>query len=198
MDILLADITLSLWSLKKSWLIPEYFLDTFRHYLIYGCCFCLESHVEMRYSGFFQCLGFLCLLIFILCWSIVELQCWVVSGVEQSDSVMCTCAKLLHLCLTLCDHMDCRPPGSSVHGILQARILEWAAMPSSRGSSRPRDWTWVSYTSCTGRKVLNQYHHLGSPIQVYTCIYYAYIYFSGSYSHISYYRMLSGVPYALQ
>ena len=40
--------------------------------------------------------------------------------------------------------MDCRPPGSSVHGILQARILEWVAFPCSRGSSWPRDWTWVS------------------------------------------------------
>jgi len=44
-------------------------------------------------------------------------------------------AKLLPSCLTLCDPMDCSPPGSSVHGILQARILEWVAMPSSRGSS---------------------------------------------------------------
>ena len=48
------------------------------------------------------------------------------------------------LCLTLCDPMDCSPLGSSVHGILQARILEWVAMPSSRGSSRSRDRTWVS------------------------------------------------------
>ena len=40
-------------------------------------------------------------------------------------------------CLTLCDPMDCGPPGSSAHGILQARILEWAAMLFSRGSSRP-------------------------------------------------------------
>ena len=38
-----------------------------------------------------------------------------------------------HLCPTLCDPLDCSPPGSSAHGILQARILEWAAMPSSRG-----------------------------------------------------------------
>ena len=43
--------------------------------------------------------------------------------------------KLLQLCLTLCDPMDCSPPGSSVQGILQARILEWVAMPSSRGYS---------------------------------------------------------------
>ena len=48
---------------------------------------------------------------------------------------MCSVAKL---CLTLCDPMDCGPPGSSVHGILQARILVWVAVPSSRGSSLPR------------------------------------------------------------
>ena len=44
-------------------------------------------------------------------------------------------------CLTLCDPMDCSPPGSFVHGALQARILEWVALPSSRGSSRSRDRT---------------------------------------------------------
>ena len=59
-------------------------------------------------------------------------------------TLVCVCgagahAKSLQLCLTLCNPMDCRPPGSSVHGILQARTLEWVAMPSSRGSSRPRD-----------------------------------------------------------
>ena len=48
-------------------------------------------------------------------------------------------------CLTLCDPMDCSPPGSSVFGILQARMLEWVAIPFFRGSSRPKDWTWVSY-----------------------------------------------------
>ena len=45
---------------------------------------------------------------------------------------------------TLCDPMDCGLPGSSVHGILQARILEWIAIPFSRGSFWPRDLTWVS------------------------------------------------------
>ena len=44
----------------------------------------------------------------------------------------------------LCDPMDCRAPGSSVHGILQARILEWVAMAFSRESSWPRDWTHIS------------------------------------------------------
>ena len=49
------------------------------------------------------------------------------------------------LCLPLWDPMDCSPPGPSVHGILQARILEWVAIPFSRGSSWPRNWIWVSY-----------------------------------------------------
>ena len=48
------------------------------------------------------------------------------------------------LCPTLCDHMDCSSQASLSMGILQARILEWVAMPFSRGSSQPRDWTWVS------------------------------------------------------
>ena len=46
-------------------------------------------------------------------------------------------------CLTLCDPMDCSLPGSSVRGILQAIVLKWIAIPFSRGSSRPRDQTWV-------------------------------------------------------
>ena len=54
-------------------------------------------------------------------------------------------AKSLQSYPTLCDPMDC----SSVHGILQIRVLEWVAVPSSRGSSRPRDRTHVSYISCT-------------------------------------------------
>ena len=48
-------------------------------------------------------------------------------------------------CPTPCDLVDCSPPGSSVHGILQAGILEWVAIPFSRISSRPRDWTQVSW-----------------------------------------------------
>ena len=50
-------------------------------------------------------------------------------------------------CPTLCNPMECSPPGSSVHGILQARILEGVVMSSSRGSSQPRDWTQVSCTA---------------------------------------------------
>ena len=59
------------------------------------------------------------------------------------------CVLVTHLCPTLCNSTDCSSPDSSVHGILQVRILEWVAIPFSRGSSWPRDWTWVSCVSCT-------------------------------------------------
>ena len=70
-----------------------------------------------------------------------------VVGGGWSDNA-CVCAKLLHSCPALCDPMDCSPPGSSVHGVLQARILAWVPMPSSRRSSWLRDWTRVSSGSC--------------------------------------------------
>ena len=69
----------------------------------------------------------------------------------------CVHAKLFQSCPPLCNSMDCSLPGSSVHRILQARILEWVAMPSStssRGSSWARDGTHVSYVSRIGRRVL--------------------------------------------
>ena len=53
-------------------------------------------------------------------------------------------SEVIQSCLTLCDPMDCSLSRSSVHGILQARILEWVAISFSRGSSQPRDWTRVS------------------------------------------------------
>ena len=56
-------------------------------------------------------------------------------------------SEVAQTCPTLCDPVDCSPPGSSIHGILQARILEWVAIPSSRGSSQPRDRTQVSCTA---------------------------------------------------
>ena len=58
---------------------------------------------------------------------------------------VCVCVLVTQSCLTLCDLMDCSPPGSSVHGILQARVLEWVAMPFSKRSSRPMDQTQVSH-----------------------------------------------------
>ena len=65
--------------------------------------------------------------------------------------------------LILCDPMDCSPPGSSVHGVFQARVLEWGAIFSSSGSSQPRDQTYNSGVSCFGRRILYHLHHQGSP-----------------------------------
>ena len=71
-------------------------------------------------------------------------------------------SEVAQLCPTLCDPMDCSPPVSSVHGIFQARVVEWVAISFSRGSSQPRDWTQVSsivgrcFTLWTTREVLKK------------------------------------------
>ena len=88
---------------------------------------------------------------------------WVGDAIEQSHPLkdisicflssafsLCTRPHKLHACMcyscpTLCDPMDCNPPGFSVHGILLARISEWIAILFSRESSSPKDWTHVSH-----------------------------------------------------
>ena len=78
--------------------------------------------------------------------SLHTIQCW--SSPQLSlPSFLCVWGLVSQLCLTLCDAMDCSPPGSSIHGIFQTRILEWVAISFSRGSSRPRDRTRVSCTA---------------------------------------------------
>ena len=69
-----------------------------------------------------------------------------VSPTEHQMNMCCMKVKVLiaQTCPTLCNPVDCRPPGFSVYGISQARILEWVSISFSRGSSRPRDRTWVS------------------------------------------------------
>ena len=104
-----------------------------------------------------------------------------VSNVEQSDSVTyisffrlffivdyCVYAHVQSW-LTLCDPINSSPPGFSVHGIFRARILEWVAISSSRGSSWPRDWTHVS---CVSALAGGLYHwcHLGSPVDDYNTL----------------------------
>ena len=69
------------------------------------------------------------------------------------------CAKSLQSCPTLSDPMDCSPLGSSVQGILQARILEWVAISFSRGSSQRRDWIWSPALLVDSLPL----SHLGSP-----------------------------------
>ena len=70
---------------------------------------------------------------------------------------------LLQSYLTLGNPVDCSLPGSTVHGLLQTRILKWVAMPSSGGSSPPRDWICVSCVFYTGKWVLCHYIHRGAP-----------------------------------
>ena len=69
---------------------------------------------------------------------------WIIlSGSSDSivaDEIKKKESEVVQLCLTLCDPMDCSLPGSSLHGIFQARVLEWVAISFSRGSSQPRDW----------------------------------------------------------
>ena len=87
-------------------------------------------------------------------WALVGLGAW---DLEGSPALEVSTLRGLHVLVCLLGHvqlfmghlMGCNPPGSSVHGISQARILEWVAMPSSRGSSRPRDGTHISDVSCT-------------------------------------------------
>ena len=66
-------------------------------------------------------------------------------------------------CVWLCDPMDCSPPGSSVRGIYQARVLEWVSIFSSRRSSGPKNWTCISWGSSTGRQIFFTTEPVGKP-----------------------------------
>ena len=103
-----------------------------------GCWKCLSEDTRRWF------LLILCPLFLISCLQCDLLCCWAQS------------------CPALCSPVVCSPPGSSVHGLFQARILEWVAMPSSRGSSPPRDQTHISCVVCFGRQIL-YLHCLGSP-----------------------------------
>ena len=121
-------------------------------------------------------------------WSTVGLHCcvsfwctakWI--GYIYIHTRVCACS----VASVVSDSLPC----SSVHGILQARILEWVSMHSSRGSSKPRDQTWVS--CITGRFLTTEPR--GRP--TYTYIYFFFLRF---FSHIGHYRVLSRVPCAVQ
>ena len=88
-----------------------------------------------------------------------QARVWCVCSVAQS---WCVCS-VAQSCLTLCDLMGCSPPGSSVYEILQASILEWVAISSSKKSSQPKDWTGVSCISCICKRILCHWATIGSP-----------------------------------
>ena len=78
-----------------------------------------------------------------------DLSAPMITGANSLQKIILGVCVCVQSCLTLCDPMDYSPPGSSVHGIFQARILEWvASRGSSSGSLRPRDQTRVSCVSC--------------------------------------------------
>ena len=119
--------------IKKQW---HHFTDKCLYSQSYGFC---SSHVQM--------------------WELDYEEGWVSKDwcfQIVVDTLLCVRAKSFQSCPTLCDPVDCGLPGSSVHGILQARTMDWVAISSTRGSSQSRYWTCISNVSCIGRQVL--YH----------------------------------------
>ena len=114
---------------------------------------CLEVALDYFYAKFFY--------LPLIAFSIWPLICPICSclGFYVTTECVPSCSVLSDSLIS----MDCNPPGSSVHGIFQARILEWVAISSSRGSSWPRDCTHISCISCIGTQILYQQHLLGSP-----------------------------------
>ena len=102
------------------------------------------------------------------------------SGMGLSDwtELCCFCCLVTQSCPTLCDPMDCSPPGSSFHRIFQAKILEWVAISSSRGSSPRRDRTRVScladvfFTTESPGKPVIYLHICIISVSLYLCVYY--------------------------
>ena len=101
-----------------------------------------------------------------------------ISTEQKQYMYICVCVLVTQMCLTFCTPMDCSPPGSSVHGILQTRILVFIAIPFSRGSFWLRYQTWVSciagrfFTVCATKEALYTYTYIYSfKIFVYIFIY---------------------------
>ena len=92
-------------------------------------------------------------------------------------------------CPTLCNPIDYSPPGSSVHGVFQARIPEWVAISFSRESSRSRDRTYISWVSCIGRQILLPLCHLGIHLDCFGSFAFSYTFQN---SLINFHKKLAG------
>ena len=129
--------------ITKNYLADTITLSFFPSLINFHCTL-MQFSILWRLSAEFWC-SFLCRLL--LCWtmpcSLEPPQCsWTFISMRSVPM-------LRHFsCVWLCNPMDSSLPGSTVLGLLQARILEWAAMPSSWGPSWPKDWTCVSCISC--------------------------------------------------
>ena len=144
-------VQLCLWDLVFSVLLGKYpQMGLLNHLLIYFNCF---RKCQTLFND--SCT----LLPYVTTW--MNFENIILSEINQSQRWMShdfiyVHAKLFQSCPDLLDTLNYSPPSSTVHRILQARILEWVAMPSSRGYSQWRDWTFISNISCIGRWVL--YH----------------------------------------
>ena len=105
--------------------------------------YCWATRETQRNISFFHCPQFLTWLFDIQRILKTEIL-WQAHMVAKLGLNCFLCYSLNQSCPNFCDPIDCSPPGSSVHGVLQARILEWVAIPFSRESSQPKCWTWVS------------------------------------------------------
>ena len=131
-----------------------------------NACFTLDlsQKAEKWLNTYFNpsFLGHLCRAQSPMCQSTLIQNCWPKLLYHRSyNNIYCSQNSISApvpdlLCPTVCNPTDCSLPDSSVHGISQARILEWVAISYSRGSSPPRDWTSISYVSHPGRQIL--YH----------------------------------------
>ena len=107
-----------------------------------------KRYSEIEISGVWQVTASFFLFLFqlqavdISCLLSTPKDCYIYTDTEYSHTYVPYC--IAQSCVTLCDPMDYSPPDSSVHGISQARILEWVAIPFCKGSSQPREQTWVS------------------------------------------------------
>ena len=129
------------------------FADTFSHSLGFLFVFFMFYSTLLLYKSLYVCLGSFVYFVFISIalgdWpkkTLVQFMSENVLPVISSGCLMVyeSESEVTQSCPTPCDPMDCSLPGSSTHGIFQARILEWGAISFSRRSSQPRDWTWIS------------------------------------------------------
>ena len=147
-------------------------LSVWPHYSLPGFFTCQAAHLHLSYLSVLPIAwnllslrdtSFFLYLLKKELWSVADSQCCVnhfckakwLSYIPPYTYILLhvgECANLLSSWLTLCGPMDSSPWGSSVHGILQSRTLEWVAILFSRGSSRPRDRTHISWVSCLGRR----------------------------------------------
>ena len=111
----------------------------------------LLQHLTSKFTDTFHLHRFNCMH-HVFLWSRVKIP--IIMSHHFYSPGFCSCCLVAKSHLTLCDPMDCSSPGSSIHGISQARILEWVPISFSRGSSQTRDWTCISCVSCISGWVL--------------------------------------------